>query len=352
MRLLVVIPHFVSATANANSPYGSGAAALPRIVALGEQIQSLFAYFGAFRTPQWSHAVSVSPENRVDIVIVTKKDASILDRVGVDDQHVTVEYCDCEPLMLQFEAQRVLRERFGDYDVYGVMEDDIAIRDPLFLDKIRWFSETFGETTLLQPHRYEISKRGVIRKVLLDPVMKPQALFAKPGRPRQLHGNWRGFDIDFEMPGNPHSGCCFLTERQLEFWMAQPWFYDRKVNWIGPLESGATSSLARTFAVYRPIEARADFLEVEHFGVRLANMHMPPDELLQQSVIYSIAERCLSSTDEDPLNAGVLPDIDVAVTMLRREVKSLRALTESRTGLLKELVRQFVSKPFRRGLGR
>ncbi|MEQ1945066.1 hypothetical protein ABMA32_21855 [Mesorhizobium sp. VNQ89] len=318
---------------------------------MSEQIQSLFAYFGPFRTPQWSHAVSVRPESKVDIVIVAKEGASIVDRVGVDDRHVTVEYCDCEPMMLQFEAQRVLRERFGDYDIYGVMEDDISIRDPLFLDKIQWFCESFGETTLLQAHRYEISRRGVIRKVLLDPVKKPEPLFAKPRSPTQLNGNWRGFDIDFEMPGNPHSGCCFLTARQLEFWMSHPSFYDRKVNWVGPLESGATSSLARTFAVYRPVEAQADFLEVEHFGVRLANMHMPADELLQQSVIYAIAERCLNSSGGDPLDAGVLPDMDAAVTMLRREVKSLKSLTEARSGLLKELVRQVTSKPFRRGPG-
>ena len=95
MRLLIVIPHFVSATADPNSPYGSGASVLPRIVAMSEVIQSLFAHFGKFRTPQWSHEVSVRPESNVDIVIVAKKGASIVDRVGVDDRHVTVEYCDC-----------------------------------------------------------------------------------------------------------------------------------------------------------------------------------------------------------------------------------------------------------------
>ncbi len=346
MRLLVVIPHYVASRPDESAVNGSGGPSLPRIAALSEQIQSLFSYFGPNRTPRRSDAAPGSQAAAVDVVVMSRQGSSILDRIAADSRHVSVEYCDCDPLMLIFEAQRVLRDRFGSYDLYAMMEDDLIIRDPLFLDKVQWFAGQFGETRLLQPHRYEMSKRGVIRKALIEPIFKPQPLFAKDEHPPRLSGNWRGFDIGFEQPGNPHAGCYFLTAAQLRYWMDQPWFYDRNPDWIGPLESGGTRSLAQTFAVYKPVEAQADFLEIEHFGTRFSNMNLDFGEAFEQSVIYSMAEAGRSS-DRDA-HDGTLPDMEATVAALRREVLALRRVTGSRTRLLKEFFRQLLSKSQRR----
>jgi hypothetical protein len=65
---------------------------------------------------------------------------------------------------------------------------------------------------------------------------------------------------------NPHSGCFFLNARQMTHWAGQPYFGARESRFIGPLESAATLGLMRTFKVYRPAPANADFLEVQHAG--------------------------------------------------------------------------------------
>ena len=72
-------------------------------------------------------------------------------------------------MTLPFEAQRILRERVGQYDFYGMLEDDLILHDPAHFEKLQWFVETFGERCVLQPHRCEVSKTGAPAKFLIDP---------------------------------------------------------------------------------------------------------------------------------------------------------------------------------------
>jgi len=50
----------------------------------------------------------------------------------------------------------------------------------------------------------------------------------------------------------------------MERFAAEPHFADREASFIGPLESGASLALMRSFAIYKPALDCADFLEIEH----------------------------------------------------------------------------------------
>src|SRR5207237_10657657 len=107
--------------------------------------------------------------NVLDIVVVTLRGRNVLDWIGIEPPAIAVEYFDGDPLMLGFEAQRLMRERAGGYDIYGYMEDDLGVTEPAFLDKIAWFAGQFGETALLLPRRYEMSSSGTLAKVAFAP---------------------------------------------------------------------------------------------------------------------------------------------------------------------------------------
>ena len=51
-------------------------------------------------------------------------------------------------------------------------------------------------------------------------------------------------------------------------WAAQPYFLDRSKDFVSPLESAATLGIMRTFRIYKTTPECADFLEVQHYGVR------------------------------------------------------------------------------------
>lgn len=75
-----------------------------------------------------------------------------------------------------------------------------------------------------------------------------------------------GQDIIIKRAENPHSGCFFLNQKQMEDWASQAYFQKIDCRFFGPLESAATLGLARTFRVYKPAPENANFLEIQHFG--------------------------------------------------------------------------------------
>lgn len=337
--------------------YGSNGPALPRIAALSEMIRMLFQHFGprqiASRDYDFDEA---DPDDMsVDLVIVTKKGANVLSYLTLDPEHIRIEEFDGPPIMLAFEAQRVLGEHVGQYDVYGMMEDDLIIHDPLFFDKLLWFSAQFPGNRILQPHRFEISKAGRIAKFLIEPKFKERnVLFSREGQVRFIESDWRGYPVAFELPNNPHSGCSFVTDQQLKFWTRQPWFYDKEVNWEGPLESAATSSLARTFDVYRPVERQSNFFEVEHYGVRASNHFARKEGKFYQATLLDMLEaelREAAPLAEDRDNeVGTAKKLSMTfdprddAELLIRENIRLREIIGSRSKLLRQLLNTIGSK--------
>ncbi len=97
------------------------------------------------------------------------------------------------------------------------MEDDMAIEDPFFFDKIAWFTETFGDGYMLQPNRYEpVVGRGRT-KVYVDGPIPDEGVELIPRQyaNETLTATVFGRAITFEARRNPMAGCFFLNRAQL-----------------------------------------------------------------------------------------------------------------------------------------
>jgi hypothetical protein len=278
MRILIAIPHYHSATQSA-SPDGRAHGSLgphadSRVAALSACIASLHQLYGPSQY-EIDQATRVAlPANArtagaVDVVICTTGDAHVLDRLslsyGTYRRHTTA----CPPPLLGFECHALLRDRLGEYDYYGYMEDDLIARDPWFFVKLQWFNRELGDDAVLQPNRFEVNPRlGLVHKAYLDGDLLDEATapFQDVRASPLATGTLLGTTVTFQRARNPHAGCFFLNPRQMEAWSRQPYFLDRDTSFIGPLESAATLGLMRAFRVYKSSPESAGFLEVEHFG--------------------------------------------------------------------------------------
>ena len=171
-------------------------------------------------------------------------------------------------MLLGFACQAVLRERLGSYDYYCYLEDDLILHDPWHFIKLAWFNRHVGDDKLLQANRYESALNHLVPKIYVDGDLDESvaAPFQDVRDSGPLAAEVLGVRLLFGRTLNPHSGCYFLNARQMEHWVRQPHFLDHASRLIGPLETTATLGVLRTFKVYRPAPANADFLEVEHFG--------------------------------------------------------------------------------------
>jgi hypothetical protein len=276
MRVLVVVPHFfkpmptVGYDSHMKNPK-------PRVAALSANITSLRQLFDTRQYMflfQSARADAVQANdgdgNVLDIVICTTGGRHLLDRLPVPESAYTHRATDVEPMLLGFECQAVLRDALGQYDYYCYMEEDLVIHDPWFFSKLAWFSDRAGNAALLQPNRYERDSFGGGRKAYVDGDLDPEltAQFQSVGRRRVRTEKILGRKVAFCRSLNPHSGCYFLNQRQMEQWAGEPHFLDRDTSFVGPLESAATLGIMRTFDVYKPAPAYADFFEIEHSSGR------------------------------------------------------------------------------------
>lgn len=340
-RILVVIPHYCGPSVRRGDTfYGSGGPMLPRLLALQEAILTLHRNFGPDRVPiRQSGSTAPAAMPRLDIVIVTVAEHNILDQLQLAPGTYDVDYFTGDPMQLIFEAQRILRERMGEYDFYGMIEDDIAIHDPLYFDKLDWFIRQFGDRNILNPHRFEISKTGRIAKFLVDPILPRNDFWIRPNQIERIEGSWHGSPIEFELVGNPHSAGYFVSDSQLRHWVRQPSFYDRDASWVGPLESAGSLSLGRTFDIYKPIEPHADFLEVEHYGIRFASLLAPEGTIYGEALALRLVEAATDPTNVDGrLDAAKFLrgniEIEIEFDRMRRENADL----QSRLGLVEAAV--------------
>lgn len=210
--------------------------------------------------------------HQLTIRIVTDGHHHVLNQLEPSYQPL-VEHVATNPkssLHLGFEAQRVLAESLSEhYDLYGYMEDDLLIHDPMFFHKIFWFQQNMGSDAVLLPHRMEHywAPDERIDKVYIDgpvPEEDLQSLLKHPAEPMAAH--LPGGNIVFAPPANPHSGCFFLSHDQLKHWSEQPTFLDGDCSYVSPLESAATLGICKTFRLYKPHFAHACFLELQHWG--------------------------------------------------------------------------------------
>lgn len=273
MKILITIPHYYNATTE--SIHGSGKKdPQPRIHALSACLFNIFSLFGTSQRMidiQNKKAISVNNNlmHDIDIVICTANNKHLLEHLNVPKSFYRHHQATLEdPKFLGFECRKILGENLGKYDYYSFMEDDLIINDPLFFEKIKWFNEGTESINLLQPNRYEISSRGRVLKAYVDGDIRREATenYQNINEFSHLHTNFLGQKIVFQRPLNPHSGCYFLSQKQMEYWANQPHFLDMEAGFISPLESSATLGIMKTFRVYKPIPKNASFLEIQHFG--------------------------------------------------------------------------------------
>jgi hypothetical protein len=347
MRVLVTIAHYFkqSREPSWHSGLGSSASPLPKIAALNAQIVGLHRYFGPRRlslNPSDPQGRSAN-DDVLDIIVMTNRDANLLEWIGIDPTTYSVDYFDGAPLMLPFEAQRIMREHVDQYDLYAFMEDDLIVDDPAFFSKIAWFAQTFGPRAILLPIRYEMSSTGTPAKISLSGRLSEEtrAPFQRPELATRLTGQWNGAEQSFCLPNNPHAGCYVVTNDQLRLWINERTFYDRDTSWVGVLESAATYAPGKVFGLYMAAEPDPWFLEIEHFGARFATRQNLADAIFGEPLLLTLAETAQAQGDANHTLNGVfktgnsLAERAAEAARLREE---LRVLKGSRSLLFKTLL--------------
>lgn len=273
MKILITIPHYYNATTD--SIHGSGKKdPQPRIQALSACLFNIFSLFSASQCMidiQNKKVINVNNNliYDINIVICTTNDKHLLEHLNVPKNFYRHHQATLEdPKFLGFECQKIFRENLGKYDYYCFMEDDLIVNDPLFFEKIEWFNKGTESINLLQPNRYEVSARGRVLKAYVDGDIRRKVTenYHNINEFSHLNTNFLGHKIVFQRPLNPHSGCYFLSQKQMEYWANQPHFLDMDASFISPLESSATLGIMKTFRVYKPVPKNASFLEIQHFG--------------------------------------------------------------------------------------
>ncbi len=178
------------------------------------------------------------------------------------------------PRHLGFSAQQYLAsELSSEYDLYGYLEDDLVINDPLFFSKIHWMQHELKEKSLLLPNRYEQANvPSQVDKLYIDGPFAEKELkkiIPEPAIPIQT--KQAGGIVRLESPLNPHAGCFFLTPSQLRLWIKQPHWQDGDCSFVSPLESAATLGIAKTFSLYKTSQSFSSWLEIQHWGTWFSN---------------------------------------------------------------------------------
>jgi hypothetical protein len=278
MRLLVTIPHFCRRIPAGPGFYGSEMGDTATRRAQVEQcILSLHQTFGprqALLSPGGPIAANSAFGAQLDVILVTAGDDHLADDLP---RNLFIQVAtEVEPRHLGFRCHDLMRDNADRYDYFVFLEDDVAVVDPLFFDKLAWFSEVFGQSALLQPNRFELAADLDIMKLYVDGTTTaphlPEQYQDISIHPRVVGGAF-GRSYQFQRVNNVHSGCFFLNAAQLARVATSPMFGQPTSEFFGPLESAATLMIMRAFEVYKPARENAGFLEVHHVGRRFLQSH-------------------------------------------------------------------------------
>jgi hypothetical protein len=284
MRILIAIPHFYAPhhTEPVERPrYGADKTPFEERRAIVQHcLDLLHANFIAGRyeldvsTRLVGKTVYRTPaRHHLDIVVCVRQPAHLLDALHLP-RGTRIGVTQNEPRKIGFHCHKILARYRDDYDLFGYLEDDMAIEDPFFFDKIAWFNETFGDHYLLQPNRFEgVAERGGT-KVYVDGPIPDDGIEIVPRQftGEKLSARMLAQDVEFEAKRNPMAGCFFLTRAQLSRWMERQDFGQPRVEYFGTMECAQILGPALTFTVMKPTGITSDFLEIRHLDPRLTRL--------------------------------------------------------------------------------
>lgn len=289
MRLLFVIPHYFGGNhGQPNQPlpgkHGSiEGTADTRVQAVRRTVMSLHQTFGPAQAmirhvDRCTEPANAQLRHQVHVVIVTTGSSHLLKQAKFSEEDCFQLATDHDPTRLGFRCHELMRDRWGNYDYFCYLEDDLSISDPWFFEKLRWFNSHVGDDKVLMPNRFERGEGLAYAKCYLDGELARRASepFQDLSEQPELKSTVMGKPIRMIRPSNPHSGCFFLNASQMQTWISQPYFGSDDTRFIGPLESAATLGVMRTFRIYKPAPEHAGFLEIEHFGSRFLELVRKP----------------------------------------------------------------------------
>jgi hypothetical protein len=290
VRALFAIPHYYSPEP-VPGRHGSTADAAPfRAAALAACVRSLHQHYG--RAQRVMQIVSGRTESanapiaaEVHVVVCTTGGRHLLEAAALDPALYHHHPTPAEPEWLGLECRAVLRDRWGNYDWYGYLEDDLIVHDPWLFAKLRWFIDQAGRDRLLLPNRFERGNHPLVTKAYIDGDLAEQVVAPHQDvrETRELTGTALGVPVTFRRPLNPHSGCYFLDAEQMAAFARRPDFLAKDAAFVGPLESAATLGVMRTFKLYKPAPTNASFLEIEHAGSRFISLLRPAERRSEPS---------------------------------------------------------------------
>ena len=277
LTIRAVIPHYFKE--GANPIYGSGreGVRLARSVAL---LRCLHGLWGLRNHPQdlqlnliKAEGELLPPQNlegaplpmEVEIHVFVNRDDYLSDALALFQPSFQLHQLDLEdPRHLALKARDFLIQHPRPLDLNLYLEDDLVIHDRLLPEKILWMAERSEHRAVLLPHRYEpLRTPRTLPKLFIDGSIEVSTL-SDWHRPQKNagRGHFRGKnEVVFDVPVNPHSGFFGLSSVQIER-LEKTRLPSN--DFVGPLETAATYTVASRFLVLKPRWEDRLFLEIEH----------------------------------------------------------------------------------------
>ena len=287
LRVLACIPHYFRRNAEDSGVINGSNTDTPasRSIQMGYCLRNLVAILESSQfilgSPNTLAMESVRQTSKTvsgSVILVTVPENNLLDLISTNTV-VDHEFSEGSPRELGYHCRRTFARFVGQYDYYLFIEDDTALLDPRFFQKVAAFHAAFGEGKIVQPNRFELVGRmdGAWRAYLDMPAF-PQHRSPEREGPATLALPSYGGDVIFEKTTDAISGCYVISDSQLRQWMTQPHFDhpDPKAIAAGhdPLEL-TQIALGGTLPIYRPLGQDMNFLEVHHVPNRLSNAKTP-----------------------------------------------------------------------------
>ena len=207
-----------------------------------------------------------SPLN-ISITIFTNGRDHLDDVLALYASRVKIVHCvNCEdPTRIPYITMLNLLQSDSSADIYGFIEDDLVITDPLYFDKINAFYQSFPNGHILMPHRYEKTTLNRPHKFYVDGLISTQNyssdLLTESSNNRILHSyQFMGSTIDLVKASNPHSGCVFFanSHRATAIENLPP------APFMNMLETASTGVAIKSFSILKTCWSQRNFFQIEH----------------------------------------------------------------------------------------